>query len=255
MNQIIDSKISNLKSTDKEFSFTITTQITSVNEQNLSNPELYKTKKILSLTSNPESYKREILNPINFANELRIALINNVETIAIEDIDIITNTTFLADELLKERFKLVTLKINDYSLIWTIWESDSYELSGTIDVTADKNDFSVTTDMIKIDDKRVRPVSKVLLITLSKGQKIKGVIRISKGIGGTYYRPVSTVGYEIINNTTVKLTPKSKDKIPNLFVLFYALTYLENEFLLFEYNIDGKVFDKDKEENIILVEK
>lgn len=253
LDQLIESEISDLKYNEKEFSFIIRTEITMIEEQSLSSSRIYKNRLIESLTSNPESYKREIINPINFANELRIALINNVEAVAITEIKIISNTTFIVDELVEHRLMLLPIRIDSYNLIWDIWNSDNYEVEGSIDVTADTDYYDITSDRIKFNDNRIKCVPKILIISLAKGQKLKCDIKATKGTGNTFFCPVSTVGFKILDNTSVELRPKLKGKLPALFVLFYALTFLETRYPLFSYKVEDKTFDKDENGNIILV--
>lgn len=256
ISQIINSKISHLVINNNNFEFQISTEISLLSEQTLSNPDLYKKKNIESLTTNPESYKREILNPINFANELRIALMNYVITVAVDRVEVIKNSSFIIDELLQQRIELLSVEITDNSLIWDIWETDDYELSGYIDVSSKEDGFNVLSEMIIFDDKRIKMIPRILIITLAKGQSLKCNVILNKGFGETAkkYSPVSTIGYQIIDNTTVIMKPKSKGKIPIYFILFYALTYLENKYSLFNYSIEGGKFTKNIDDNIIIVE-
>lgn len=242
IDQIFDSHITDFEYSDNEFSFNISTDVTNVQEQSLTNPSLYKDSGLVSLTINPESYKRHILNPVNFANELRIAILDNVETIAIDSVEFNINTTFIYDETLEIRLRLIPLAMITPSLIWEVWRTDEYATNASIDVTAYSDNFNVTAHMIQFDDPRIKVIPRTLIITLAKGQRLKCNMTISKGIGqvANKYSPVSTVGYRIVNNRTVKISPKLKYKLPALYTLLYALTYLENKYPLFKYDINGE---------------
>lgn len=254
MSQLIRSNIYDIRLRDKLFSFKIDTEISLIDEPDISGAEFVE-RRVESLTSNPESYKRELITPINLANDLRIAIINDVETVAIESADIIKNTSFLEDELVEMRLTFLPVEITDNSLIWDIWSADSFELTGELDVEADFDGYNVTSEMIKFEDDRIRCTPRLLIITLAKGQRLKCTVKTKKDIGrmGKKYSPVSTIGYEIINDRIVELTPKTKNKIPPLFILFYALITLEKIYPFFEFTIEGdKDLIQDENDNIII---
>lgn len=252
MEQIIRSNIHSLDFKDKSFSFVIDTEVIFTQE-----PEtLRRERNLVSLTSNPESFKnRLILNPINIANELRISMMNNVETIAFDSVDIISNTSFLDDELLEIRLYLIPIQIIDNELIWDIWSSDDYSISGELNITATTDDFKVTSDMIEFEDERIKCTPRLEIITLAKNQRLRFSVKANKGIGEIEkkYSPVSTIGYEIIDDHSVRFTPNTKNKIPQLFILFYALLIMETNIENFEYTIEGdKTLTRNEFDDVII---
>jgi hypothetical protein len=252
MEQLVRSNIHSLEFKDKFFSFIMDTEVIFTQE-----PEtLRRERNLVSLSSNPESFKNQlILNPINVANEMRIALMNEVETIAIDSVDIISNTSFLEDELLEIRLNLIPIQITDNELIWDIWSSEEYNITGELNVTAEADGFKVTSEMIEFEDERIKCTPRLEIITLAKNQRLRFSVKANKGIGSIEkkYSPVSTIGYEIINDHSVKLTPNTKNKIPQLFILLYALQVLESNVENFEYTIEGdKTLARNEFDEVII---
>ena len=118
--------------------------------------------------------------PLQYANALRRICLNGVPIYAIDTVDMIENSSVLADEGITHRLGLIPLKTD---------LSRSDESDSRIMLTLDSGDDTetgrtVTSAEISSDDKVVKPSSdQIPIVHLAPGQKLKfeAYARLGKG--------------------------------------------------------------------------
>ena len=109
--------------------------------------------------------------PLQYANALRRICLNGVPIFAIDTVDILENSSIIADEGIAHRLGLIPLK-TEFSSIESKNESDRILLtldSGNTDETR-----TVLSDELKSNDSFVKPISdKIPIVTLAPDQKIR----------------------------------------------------------------------------------
>ena len=119
--------------------------------------------------------------PLQYANALRRICLNGVPIYAVESIDILENTSVLADEGVAHRIGLIPLK-TDLSASKDGNENDKIMLtldSGVLDETR-----TILSGELKSQDNSVVPTSNdIPIVTLAPGQSIKfeAYARLGKG--------------------------------------------------------------------------
>ena len=119
--------------------------------------------------------------PLQYANALRRLCLNGVPVFAIDTVDIIENSSVLADEGLAHRLGLVPLK-TDLSRFNEPSKCDCQSETGCsnckVMLVLDSGDTDVTktilTDELTSEDDSIKPVSdKIPIVQLAAGQRVK----------------------------------------------------------------------------------
>ena len=109
--------------------------------------------------------------PLQYANALRRICLNGVPSFAIDTVDILENSSIIADEGIAHRLGLIPLK-TEFSAIESNNESDRILL--TLDSGDTDETRTVFSDEIKSNDSFVKPISdKIPIVTLAPDQKIR----------------------------------------------------------------------------------
>jgi len=109
--------------------------------------------------------------PLQYANALRRICLNGVPIYAIETLDILSNTSILADEGIAHRLGLIPLK-TELSAVQQDNESDKIML--TLDSGIATETRTVLSGELKSQDNTVKPISdKIPIVTLAPGQDLK----------------------------------------------------------------------------------
>ena len=109
--------------------------------------------------------------PLQYANALRRICLNGVPIYAIETLDILSNTSILADEGIAHRLGLSPLK-TELSAVQQDNESDKIML--TLDSGIATETRTILSGELKSQDNTVKPISdKIPIVTLAPGQDLK----------------------------------------------------------------------------------
>ena len=120
--------------------------------------------------------------PLQYANALRRICLNGVPIFAIDTVDILENSSILADEGIAHRLGLIPLK-TELSAIETSGDSDRIML--TLDSGDSKETRSLFSGVIESQDDTIKPISeKIPIVTLAPNQRIKfeAHARLGRGI-------------------------------------------------------------------------
>ena len=109
--------------------------------------------------------------PLQYANALRRICLNGIPIFAIDTVDVLENSSILADEGIAHRLGLIPLK-TDLSTIETTSDSDKIML--TLDSGDTTETRTIFSDEIKSQDGVIKPISdKIPIVTLAPNQKIR----------------------------------------------------------------------------------
>ena len=109
--------------------------------------------------------------PLQYANALRRICLNGVPIFAIDTVDILENSSIIADEGIAHRLGLIPLK-TEFSAIESNNESDRILL--TLDSGDTDETRTVFSEEIKSNDSFVKPISdKIPIVTLAPDQRIR----------------------------------------------------------------------------------
>ena len=143
--------------------------------------------------------------PLQYANALRRICLNGVPIYAVESIDILENSSVLADEGVAHRVGLIPLK-TDLSASKDGNENDKIML--TLDSGVSDETRTVLSGELKSQDDSVVPTSKdIPIITLAPGQSIKFEAYARLGKGTEHAR------WNSANIATLTETEKDDEKI------------------------------------------
>ena len=119
--------------------------------------------------------------PLQYANALRRICLNGVPIYAIDTVDVLVNSSVLADEGIAHRLGLIPLK-TELSAVQQDNESD--KIMFTLDSGETENTRTVLSGELKSQDNTVKPISdNIPIVTLAPGQrlKIEAYARLGRG--------------------------------------------------------------------------
>ena len=120
--------------------------------------------------------------PLQYANAIRRICLNGVPIFAIDTVDILENSSILADEGIAHRLGLIPLK-TELSSIETSGDSDRIML--TLDSGNATETRTIFSGEIESQDDTIKPISeKIPIVTLAPNQRIKfeAHARLGRGI-------------------------------------------------------------------------
>tara|TARA_Y100000817_G_C16794204_1_gene516590 strand:+ start:264 stop:866 length:603 start_codon:yes stop_codon:yes gene_type:complete len=120
--------------------------------------------------------------PLQYANAIRRICLNGVPIFAIDTVDILENSSILADEGIAHRLGLIPLK-TELSAIETSGDSDRIML--TLDSGDSIETRTIFSGEIESQDDTIKPISeKIPIVTLAPNQRIKfeAHARLGRGI-------------------------------------------------------------------------
>lgn len=126
--------------------------------------------------------------PIQYANALRRICLNGVPVFAIDTVDIVENTSVLADEGLAHRLGLIPLKtdLSEFKDLSDIKINDSTNrVMLTLDSGETTETRTVLSSELTSEDNFVKPISdKIPIVELAPGQRIKfeAYARLGRGL-------------------------------------------------------------------------
>ena len=126
--------------------------------------------------------------PIQYANALRRICLNGVPVFAIDTVDIVENSSVLADEGLAHRLGLIPLKtdLSEFKDLSDIKTDDSTNrVMLTLDSGETNETRTVLSSELTSEDNFVKPISdKIPIVELAPGQRIKveAYARLGRGL-------------------------------------------------------------------------
>ena len=126
--------------------------------------------------------------PLQYANALRRICLNGVPVFAIDTVDIVENTSVLADEGLAHRLGLIPLKtdLSEFKDLADIKTDDSTNrVMLTLDSGETNETRTVLSSELTSEDNFVKPISdKIPIVVLAPGQRIKieAYARLGRGL-------------------------------------------------------------------------
>ena len=109
--------------------------------------------------------------PLQYANALRRICLNGVPIYAIDTVDILVNSSVLADEGIAHRLGLIPLK-TDLSAVQQDNESD--KIMYTLDSGETTETRTVLSGELKSQDDTIKPISdNIPIVTLAPGQRLQ----------------------------------------------------------------------------------
>ena len=126
--------------------------------------------------------------PLQYANALRRICLNGVPVYAIDTVDIVENSSVLADEGLAHRLGLIPLK-TDLSEFKDLSNIDSSDSTNRVMLVLDSGETDETRTVLSgeltSEDNFVKPISeKIPIVELAPGQRVKveAYARLGKGL-------------------------------------------------------------------------
>ena len=126
--------------------------------------------------------------PLQYANALRRICLNGVPVFAIDTVDIVENSSVLADEGLAHRLGLIPLK-TDLSEFKDLSDIKTDDSTNRVMLTLDSGETTETRTVLSSEltseDNFVKPISdKIPIVELAPGQRIKfeAYARLGRGL-------------------------------------------------------------------------
>jgi len=152
--------------------------------------------------------------PLQYANALRRICLNGVPIFAIDEVEILENTSIMPDEALAHRLGLIPLKTDSKDVV--ISDEEINESNSRVILTLDSGEINdaengdttrtVFSNELKGEDDGVKPISEnIPIVTLAPGQKIKFQAYARLGRGTEHAKWNSA-------NTSVLTETKNKDE-------------------------------------------
>ena len=119
--------------------------------------------------------------PLQYANALRRICLNGVPIYAIDTVDILANSSVLADEVIAHRLGLIPLK-TELSAVQQNNESD--KIMFTLDSGETSESRTILSGELKSQDDIVKPIAdNIPIVTLAPGQRlnIEAYARLGRG--------------------------------------------------------------------------
>lgn len=115
--------------------------------------------------------------PLQYANALRRICLNGVPVFAIDTVDIVENSSVLADEGLAHRLGLIPLK-TDLSEFKNLKDISSEDSTNRVMLVLDSGESgesrTIFSSELNSEDNFVKPISdKIPIVSLAPGQKVK----------------------------------------------------------------------------------
>ena len=143
--------------------------------------------------------------PLQYANALRRICLNGIPIFAVDTVDILENSSILADEGISHRLGLIPLK-TELSSIQTNNETDKIVLSLDSGIATESR--TVFSSELKSQDDIIKPVSdNIPIVTLAPNQRIKFEAHARLGRGTEHAKWNSS------NIATLTETDKNDDHI------------------------------------------
>ena len=143
--------------------------------------------------------------PLQYANALRRICLNGVPIFAIDTVDILENSSILADEGIAHRLGLIPIK-TEFSSIDSNIESDKVML--TLDSGDTTETRTIFSGDIQSQDNVIKPISeKIPIVTLAPNQKIKFEAHARLGRGTEHAK------WNSANIATLTETDKDDERI------------------------------------------
>ena len=119
--------------------------------------------------------------PLQYANALRRICLNGIPIYAIDTVDVLVNSSVLADEGIAHRLGLIPIK-TELSAVQQNNESD--KIMFTLDSGETHQTRTILSGELKSQDETIKPISdNIPIITLAPGQrlKIEAYARLGRG--------------------------------------------------------------------------
>ena len=119
--------------------------------------------------------------PLQYANALRSICLNGIPIYAIDTVDVLVNSSVLADEGIAHRLGLIPIK-TELSAVQQNNESD--KIMFTLDSGETNQTRTILSGELKSQDETIKPISdNIPIITLAPGQrlKIEAYARLGRG--------------------------------------------------------------------------
>lgn len=162
---------------------------------------------------------------IPIANSIRMIMMSEVETLAIHKIYIDRNTSSLCDELIAHRLGLIVMDSRGIDTLGVSTDEDDESITVELDVVCEGDEMMVTPSMFKCSHEAVRPINlNSPIVKLLKGQRLKLIGVIQKGIGRTHAKwiPMS-LSHWSINDDKVNIEIESVGGLDAPDILIRAL--------------------------------